>query len=562
MNRILKRFCGAVWASALAALPANAVTLKTEFSFQSQNQSMFAGGTDPLVTFQKTILDVGLPTRSYSAFANQTNPKWTTWNKGLQDLKDEKDACKDFFCRGAKEAEILAYPITNPQPIKTFKNVGGGVTLGYGLSTGYSGRIGFGDGVVDTTYRGEATTSISDIRSDGTVSIITTKTNSTSTLQSDFADLVLDLDVDTQVEAVAKIRGRYPNTSGKVEDETITLIDFSQTQKTEVISASLSENGLTFGALDLPDEQINVSSFGPSAYYRGLNGSFFKGGISAGSPILALSAKYPEMDIDAVSALGEDVVTGEIEPIDRNIAAGTNLEFNSGPAANSDIARFELDVDGVMGLPFGFGAEIKAPVAGTVIGMETNLVDYDLASYFSLGQTLKFDPRMKVRYEFSTPVQYILANGETSSSFVSTITLGLNEELRIVHPQTPGFSVVPVYTLEDAKLFNEIAGYMDFTFEYDMFQFRLFGLAASALNAEVDASLLKTVAELNADPLLLFTKGSQNVGFELGGFSDFSGQRTLIPGVPTIATVPLPTPLILLSFGLMGLGAMLRRKAG
>lgn len=555
-----RRLVSALVASTLLSVPAYSATVTIDFNFASQGQSMFAPGEEPLAVFDKTLVNQGIPTTTVGNKSSQRNPAWTVWNNNRPSVR----SCTPTYigCNLARGTEIAArksYDLLVPQPTKTFNNIGASLTLDYGLSLGYSGRVGFGDGVVDTSYNGSATTSVSDIQADGTIALITTKTGGTASLESDFPDLVLDLDLDTSLSALMQINGRYIGSSGSVQDETIKIIDYSETKKTEIISGTLSEDGLTFGTLDQPDISLDVSSVGPKTFYTGPNGTILGVSAGAGIPVASISAKYPEMDIAVAGLVFDEGLTGTIEPIERTTVDALNLAFDNDPPANSDVARFELDIDGLLSTPLGFGAQISTP-AGTLLRAEANIVDLDQASYFSLGQTLKFDPNMKVRYEFSEAVQYILPNGDTSTEFVNSLTIGLNEELRIVHPKTPNFSVVPVYTLEDAQLFNEIAGYMDFTLETDWFQLILDGQAASAIGAQVNASLLSSSLGLNANPIELFTTGSKTEGFFLGGFDDVFGEKLSIGYGGDVAPVPLPAAGWMLIGGLTGLGALRRFK--
>jgi len=556
-------------ASTILSVPAYSATTTIDFDFQSQGQSMFAPGEEPLATFGKTLVNQSFPATTVGNKTNQRNPAWTVWNANRPSVRSCADVKfpESIACGTARGSDIVAreaYDLAFPQPTKDFTNIGASLTLGYGLALGYSGRAGFGDGVVDTSYNGSATTSISDIQDDGTITLVTTKTGGTASLESDFPDLVLDLDLDSSISALMQINGRYVDNSGSVKDETIKIIDYDKTETTEIISGRLSEDGLTIGFLDQPDISLDVSSVGPKTFYTGPNGSIL--GVSAGGgiPVASISAKYPEMDIDATGPVIDGGLTGTVEPIERTTADALNLAFDNDPPANSDVARFELDIDGLLNTPLGLGGEISTP-AGVLLRAEANIVDLDQASYFSLGQTLKFDPNMKVRYEFSEAVQYILPNGEKSTTFVTSLTMGLGEELRIVHPKTPDFSVVPVYTLEEAQLFNQIAGYMDFTLETDWFQFILDGQAAAAIGAQINASLLSTSLGLNPDPVELFTTGSLTEGFALGGFDDVVGERLAVgyDGDGTgITTVPLPAAGWMLIVALAGLGALRGRTRG
>lgn len=549
----------------LLSMPAYSATSTIDFNFMSQGQSMFAPGEEPLAIFDKTVVNEGIPNTTVGDRRSQRNPAWSVWDDNRPSVR----SCGTFdpICEGLRLTDLAAVAAHNRvEPQKNFSNIGASLTFGYGLELGYSGRVGFGNGLVDTSYNGTAVTSISDIAADGTVTLTTTKTDGTASLESDFPDLVLDLDVDSSIRALTQINGRYIDGSGSVKDETISIIDYNETKTTEIISGTLSEDGLEIGTLDLPDLSLDVNSVGPITAYIGINGANTgKLNFGAGIPVASVSAKYPEMDISASSATGDNGITGSIEPIGRTTAGALNLAFENDPPVNSDVARFEIDLDGVTGVPFGLGGSITTPV-GTLLSAEANIVDLDLASYFSLGQTVKFDPNMKVRYEFSDPVQYILANGETSTEFVTALTIGLDEELRIVHPKTPDFNVVPVYTLEEAQLFNQIAGYMDFTLETDWFQFILGGQLASAIGAQVNTFLLSTSLGLNRDPLELFTTGSLTTGFFLGGFDDVFGEALFVAdgsgngGGPT--PVPLPASGFLLIGGIAGLGVLRRFKRG
>ena len=183
-----------------------------------------------------------------------------------------------------------------------------------------------------------------------------------------------------------------------------------------------------------------------------------------------------------------------------------------------DFVRLEAEIDGALSpVPLGLGASVSAPkIPIPLFTVEVNVIDADLASYFSVSQDIAVTPGLTVTYRFSEPVLVEIGPGTLSDTPVSEVTLPVGTELSFRHPGTDGFSVTPVYGGDATTYASRTQILADIALEGEFLQFVLGGALAGEFGADLDAAVIR-VSQSLGDPSVLFSGGSLEDAFPLLG---------------------------------------------
>lgn len=577
-----------------ATMTSSATTLS--FSTQGQNLWGTEDGSEPLASFTYSIDLVDVERNTVGGFSDVTNPQRAVWqstfdrefNKAFNDnydtIRDQQiqrviaddpvfsrlcPTLSATFCPAntiRNIADPIARPIVEdiardiandiagpPPPGKALQ----GAEITYEAQIDYSliGEFGFADATVDARYDAEANTTLTKTAGD-IVEVKTEFGDEKSQLDTEFGSLVARIDQQLDVLTFLEAETRYA-TSGGSENETNTILDIDQSVRDPLygIVGNEDEVELTFAG-----ESISTGSGAGfrKTFFLGTNGEVVPF-IGAGVPLAEVAVKFPSMDLFSVADAG--MVEASISPVPRLGVESSVFDFPATAPPNSDVLRAEVDIDGIVtaqsGLPFGAALEVSAPGV-VLLRVEGNAIDLDLATYFSLGQSVKFTANPSVIYEFSEPVQLVDENGDPVGVPVLQAPDEGGKGLRFIHPATEGFTVTPVFDISRNAYEQEVSGFLDFTYETDWLQIILEGLL---LPTDIDLALLSTVLPLNPNPIRIFNlPGDDN--FSLGGFETVRGSAIGLPskdgggdqGPPTIAPVPLPPAgaALLAGLGLMG----------
>ncbi|MCG8315260.1 MAG: hypothetical protein MI976_18775 [Pseudomonadales bacterium] len=202
---------------------------------------------------------------------------------------------------------------------------------------------------------------------------------------------------------------------------------------------------------------------------------------------------------------------------------------------DTDFFRLDFDMDVislVWGVPLGAqwqGPKIhnKAGLLGPVAAVELNALDIDLASFWSVDQTLSFNPKLQVTLRFTPDVEvYDPLLDEYVLRAEVTVTAG--ETVDIIQPSS-GVEIEPIYHLAKNEFINNTRLQLTLAIQETLLQMRAYGIIPSLLGSSLgfnpNFAALQLTPEL-ADPIKIFDTGDSPVTLE--GFKDVRGNRILI----------------------------------
>jgi hypothetical protein len=220
----------------------------------------------------------------------------------------------------------------------------------------------------------------------------------------------------------------------------------------------------------------------------------------------------------------------------RNVLAGAvsdrgfTLPFVNDGIQDADVLRLDIDVDSVsyaLGVPLGVsfvGPKIKYLGAfGPVIAIELNAIDFDIASFWSFDQLVRFDPRMRVRLEFSKSVSARVV-GDSAFAKVSRLTVPVGTPVEF-RQRAGGVKITPVFLLDQNRFENDTELMVTPTVQGTLGQVRMSGLIPSmvsgAFELPTNAAVLQWTPGI-LQPINLGLFGKSEV--VLGGFKAKRGR--------------------------------------
>jgi uncharacterized membrane protein YgcG len=216
------------------------------------------------------------------------------------------------------------------------------------------------------------------------------------------------------------------------------------------------------------------------------------------------------------------------------------LPFVNDGLQDPDFARLDLDVDSVSlvwGTPLGVIFEArklpsKAKILGPIIAAEINALDFDIASFWSFDQRLRFEPNLQVELRFSRPLR-VKAAGETDFAEVSSKVIAAGGTLEFVQPDGD-VTITPVYTLRGNRFFNHTRLLMTPATQLTLGQLRLYGLVPAMIGGAfafpTNFAALQWTPQL-VNPVELWAHPQTPTAF--GGFADVPGQPIAVARLST-----------------------------
>jgi hypothetical protein len=131
---------------------------------------------------------------------------------------------------------------------------------------------------------------------------------------------------------------------------------------------------------------------------------------------------------------------------------GIVLPFVDDGRQDVDLARVDVDVDVVTaaaGVPLGI--VVSDPLG--LFEAELNLLDVDLANFFSVDQRLHFEPNLQVELQFSPAVE-VKGPQDADFALASNKLLRVGEQLQYRQPDAD-VRITPVYTLRNNLFVND-----------------------------------------------------------------------------------------------------------
>ena len=581
---------GLAWAA-----PAGAVTV---LDFSSTGQSSFPPGAVLGSTFVVPTYDVNESGRV--AFADTEPSELRAEFDRIVDerYRAELDArrCTDTFLgRVCAPIETIAQSVrtriynevvdeveqryggtTPPANVPVAASVDYDVTFRSALE----GSVGLTGGTLETRISGTAETEVV-ARNDGTgiVTLRSTASDLSTATRSEFPDVELSVDLVSELAAGFEVSATSQGFTGS-DSDTVTRSD-----RRNLFNLKLGEEGVPVvidgepvPVLADPVEVLGLEITGPEValgktIYRGLNTETGPATfavvigavppVEAGIPLASIQAKYPTAD-GAASSSGLSPALIEVGPPDRTGEMGPDFLPDQLDLETADFVRLEADIDGNFSpVPLGLGGAVS-PKGIPLFSAEANVVDADLASYFSVAQNIAVTPGLTVTYRFSEPVFVETGPGTLSDVAVLEVTLPVGSDLSFLHPGTDGFSVTPVYGADATTFASQTQILADSALEGEFLQIVASGLLGDVFTALTglgpDAALFR-VSQSLGDPSVLFSGGSLEDAFPLLGFASIEGERLLIAATSGPSTpVPVPLPagglLLLGALGLLGAGRL------
>lgn len=569
------RFARLALTAVLAALPlhsalAGPVTLTTAvLEFETQDQSMWGPGAGQVEKgFVLPIVDIhesGEIGEITTLGGFIPNPKYLAWFTAYQ-------ACRavfsDAICRNGATIPFVGHVggLGNPPPQTVFVDLGqNGLELSYDvdITAGLTGELIVDEGSVHVTYPTTATlTADQATHAPGEiVRLAFGETVGIPTMSTEFANLDLSLKAFADLDVEATLEAYAANVGGVIEFD----FDTDGPIEQELFGISIGDGQVGIRVLDfekdfdvagganIPGLKVKYPPADPFSDAGPFTISLADFKVQLPSLDTPSTLPYSTWDEDAFTILNTQMPNGVI---DRNISEDDlTLIGDDSELVPIDVAKLDIDVDGILSVipqpPIPLGLSAGIPL---VVGVEGNLLDFDLGAILSIGQEMVFHPELWMLLAFSEPVQiettpgvfspyseYSLRAGETLSFLQpdGDLTIESSYELRNSFSNLTRLFVTPVATIQ-------------------VLQLSLTGLAPSALDLDFNAALVHKVIPLT-DPIPALTLCCDDP-FLLGGFQTFEGQRLLL-AASDATEVPEPGTLLLIASGLAVAGLRRRRAS-
>ncbi len=192
---------------------------------------------------------------------------------------------------------------------------------------------------------------------------------------------------------------------------------------------------------------------------------------------------------------------------------------------DSDLYRFDLDIDFLLSGGVGLGVQVGVPLTASVA---LDLGDIDLATFWGRAQDLSFEPGLQITLNFSLPT-LVKVNG--SFELKNTHSFSPGQQVILKSP-SPSMMMTPVYALAENKFTNKTDAYVDFAIEEKLLAFESSGALLELIGNLVNDDLTISVAALQASIGLgdVRTASLINDTYTLQGFSSIAGKPISIGG--------------------------------
>lgn len=207
---------------------------------------------------------------------------------------------------------------------------------------------------------------------------------------------------------------------------------------------------------------------------------------------------------------------------------------------DSDFFRFDLDIDSLslaVSAPLGVTVEgplvklpkriFKGKSIGPIIGVNLDVVDMDVASFWSADQALTFDPNVSVELSFDKSVEVRL-EGEEDFTATQRVTIRLGNSLEFKQPEG-GVRITPTYTARHNRFTNDTTLLLTLAYQQKMGGVELYGVAPDLAAGVFDLPTNFAISQITpqfADPIKIWSSQPDDGNVEsygLSGFTDIAG---------------------------------------
>ncbi len=237
----------------------------------------------------------------------------------------------------------------------------------------------------------------------------------------------------------------------------------------------------------------------------------------------------------------DDIITNSVPTGTRELLAGVHdgngwaLPLTNDGIHDSDFFRLDFDLDVislVWGVPLGAqweGPKLpnKAGLLGPVAAVELNALDADVASFWSLDQTLSFTPNLEVTLRFE-PAAQVRTASDIDFVVRTEVTVPVGESVAIRQTET-GVKITPVYSLANNEFLNDTKINLTLALQESLLQMRAYGLIPSLLGAGLGFNpnfvALQITPQL-ANPIPVFQNTLESRALE--DFEDVTGTTLFV----------------------------------
>jgi hypothetical protein len=169
----------------------------------------------------------------------------------------------------------------------------------------------------------------------------------------------------------------------------------------------------------------------------------------------------------------------------------------------------------------------KGKEVGPAIGINLDVIDMDVASFWSADQRLTFDGRVSVDLNFDKSVE-IRVQGETEFSTRNSVTVSLGDTIEFKQVAN-GVRITPVFSARNNRFTNDTKLLLTLAYQQTMGAIELYGLvpdlAAGVFDLPTNVAISQVTPQF-ADPFTLYASqpDPENlVSYGLSGFADVTG---------------------------------------